>query len=94
MAKTETQDKGDYELDEKQARPWSLTEEGNEAHGGALARGSAPSKRATSTTSTTLSSSITSTQALRAHKLFQLRQGNYIVKDGKVVIHRRVHRPA
>ena len=72
----------DFELDEKQ-RQVSLTEAGNEQMENALR--SAGLLKARSTTSITSRSSTTSTQALKAHKLFQ-RDKDYIVKAGEVVI--------
>jgi len=81
--KTETQDKGDYELDEKQ-RAVSLTEEGNE-HMVELLRGVGAIEEGDLYDINNIIIVHHVNQALRAHKLFQLDK-DYIVKDGKVVI--------
>ncbi|MFZ1990473.1 MAG: preprotein translocase subunit SecA [Alphaproteobacteria bacterium] len=77
------EDKGDYDLDEKQ-RQVNLTEAGNE-HIESLLReaGLLKGDSLYDVENVTLVHHVN--QALRAHKLFQ-RDKDYIVKDGKVVI--------
>src|SRR6195256_2209493 len=79
----EIDDKGDYELDEKQ-RTVSLTEDGNE-HMVELLREVGAIEEGDLYDINNIIIVHHVNQALRAHKLFQLDK-DYIVKDGKVVI--------
>src|SRR6266581_5018285 len=81
--KTQIEDKGDYELDEKQ-RAVSLTEDGNE-HMVELLRGVGAIEEGDLYDINNIIIVHHVNQALRAHKLFQFDK-DYIVKDGKVVI--------
>src|SRR5882757_8226653 len=81
--KTETEDKGDFELDEKQ-RSVSLTEEGNE-HMVELLREVGALEEGDLYDINNIVIVHHVNQALRAHKLFQLDK-DYIVKDDKVLI--------
>ena len=81
--KVESEDKGDYELDEKQ-RQVSLTEEGNE-HMVELLKSVGALEEGDLYDINNIVIVHHVNQALRAHKLFQLDK-DYIVKDDKVLI--------